>query len=373
MSSPTSREAQRAYQPSDTLDNGNQLPRGFAHLNPESRAWRSWTNLESFALVFAIEDVIMHKGRLLPGAAETISWLLRQEKPIPFVFVTNLDGFADGIQRDVLLQRLRDASMDIGPHQILVRSRPFAYLVKELRLGKKHVIVVSGQGEDDIRDLAAKCGFKRARVWTPDNYLDRRTYVDIRAVLVWSDCRNWDEVLDVIDPILQSDPKIYLFVCDEDFSRATRFAWPSVSSHTVIHMLDSRAETMSQGNPGGLRWSEVNQVPSIDNYGESVCRQIEALVEHLNQQDDTSERLACKSDQIKTIYLMTSNLLQDSKNVERHQHQTVGGPNWKTFLVGGSIADGREGERVYLPDDIFPDVKAAVSVALMEQGFEPVP
>ncbi|KXX75065.1 Cat eye syndrome critical region protein 5 [Madurella mycetomatis] len=371
MSSLTSYEGHQAYRLAATLD--NQMPLGFANPDLKYRTRHSWIDSENFALVFPIEDVVMRKGRLLPGAIESIGWLLRQENPIPFAFVTNLDGFADGLQRDVLLQRLREASIHIGPHQILVRSRPFAYLVEKLRLGKKHVMVVSGQGEEEIRELAAACGFKKARIWTPDTFLDRRTDVDIRAILVWSDCPNWKEVLNVVGPVLQSNPEIYLFVCDEDFGRATNFAWPSVSSHTVIHMLDNHCEAMFPNREGVLRWSDINQAPPIDNYGVSVCKQLEVLLEQQSQQNSPSNELAFRADHIKTIYLLTSNLLQDSKSVERHQHQTVGGPKWKTFLVGGSIADGREGERVYLPDDIFPDIKAAVSVTLMEQGFAPVP
>lgn len=371
MNNLASYEANQAYRLSGILD--HQFPLGFADPNPKSRTRHSWIDSENFALVFAIEDVVMRKGQLLPGAAETISWLLRQEYPIHFAFMTNLDGFVDGIQRDVLLQRLRDVSIDIGPHRILVRNRPFAYLVEKLGLGKKHVMVISGQGEDEVRELAAACGFKRARVWTPDTFLDRRTYVDIRAILVWSDCPNWKEVLNVIDPILRSNPGIHLFVCDEDFGRATNFAWPSVNSHMVIHMLDNHCEVTLPDRGEVPRWSDINQVPPIDNCGASVCKQLEALLEQLRQQDSSCDRLASRANHIDTIYLLTSDLLQDSKSIERHQHQTVGGPKWKTFLVGGSTADGREGERLYLPDDIFPDVKAAVSVALMEQGFAPVP
>jgi hypothetical protein len=330
-----------------------------------------WADKSNFGLVFAIENVVMADGSLLPGAAEAIKWLLEQKKPIPFAFVTNLDGFTDHLQKDTLIRKFEEASIPITARRVVVRGKPFAFLVDGLGFDDEHVLVFSGQPEDEMRSLAEKCGFKPSKVWTPQDYLNRTEDVPLKAVMVWSDYPDWDEALDVMDSAFRSNPNAYLLVCCDDFVRATGGgAYRSISSHVVTHMLDNANVAVDDSDTAPRRWRWANrpQVIPVDNYGASICGELEARLEQLILMENGRV-----SDMVQTVYFITSNLLQDAKNVERHLHRTRGGPRWRTFLVGGSLEDGIEGDREYSPDASFPDIKAAVSAALAEQKRKPVP
>ena len=316
---------------------------------------------ERFGLVFSIENVIMDSGELIPGAAETIDWLVKKTK-IPFAFITNLDGFQDAAQGDALLDKLNKANVRVSVNQLLVRERPFSYLAEKMGLKNQHILVIGGHGEREVRDLAEKCGFQRQKVWTPKFLSKLISDVDIRAVLVWPHCQDWDAALDIIDPLFWARPDMKLFVCSGDFGRATGFRYESVDSVFVMHMLDNRRDSMLSHSLQTRSWANKRQVPAIYTSGQQVYAELKEILDRPVRWHDITH------EPIETIYMMSDNILRDARGVERHQHQTVGGPKWKTFAVGGVFGLDQDGERAYKADDVFPDIKTAVSAALKEQG-----
>jgi hypothetical protein len=316
---------------------------------------------EKFGLVFSIENVVMDDGELIPGAAETIDWLIKKTE-IPFAFITNLDGFEDAAQGAALLDKLNKANVQVSVNQLLVRERPFSFLAEKMGLGNQHILVIGGHGEWKVRELAEKCGFQRQKVWTPESLVGKRLDVDIRAVLVWSHCQDWDAALDIIDPLFWAKPTMQLFVCSDDFGRATGFRYQGVDSCSVMHMLDNRRDSMLSESLQTWSWANKRQVPQIYNCGQQVYDELKEILDKPDRwHGDTWEP-------IKTIYMMSDNILRDARGVERHQHQTVGGPKWKTVAVGGVFGLDQDGERAYKADDVFPDIRTAVSAALKEQG-----
>lgn len=331
---------------------------------------------DCFGLVFAIEDVVMRDGQLCPGAADLIRWLLTQES-IPFVFVTNSDGFRDAAQKDTLLRELQNAESNVQQRRVLVREKPFARVLEQAGLANQHVLIIGDGTTKSIRNLAGRCGFRRNKVWTPES-LGKRSDVDIRAVLVWSNRRDWDAVLDVVDPFLSQsrprprpDPETLLLICTDDFARATGSRHATVDSHFVMHLLDSRSEPRrphADRPRTAVRWAEKWQVPPVDNGGQPVYHDLEMLLDEFNLTTSPSPG------PIQTVYLMTDALGRDASAVERHQNRTVGGPKWKLFAVGGD-ASGQEDPdldgqgRHHRADGVFPDLVAAVRAALGEWGI----
>ncbi|KAK3363219.1 hypothetical protein B0T25DRAFT_596274 [Lasiosphaeria hispida] len=365
---------------------GGELSERSLDVDPSpSRAPHSF-QVPRAGFVFCIEDISMREGKLLPGVCQALNFVLHHD--IPFIFLTNGDGFDDADQGLLLSKQLQEAGVKLTRHHILARGQPFGYLLSSnpdlaLPLSKKNVLIIGGHGHKNVVKLAKRCGFKK--VWTPET-LGARTDVPIFAVLIWSTSDDWDRDMNIIINLGTSatTDDIPVIVCNEDFDRATGHAYRhlGIDCAVVVHMLKGRlgsenrwADWMTE-TPQKLALTDHCRISMADHSGFSIYKQAERLLEEFSQYGNSYSGLNRDiltprgASPLETIYLVTEDSVRDLKGLERHSHQsTPGGPMWRVFHVaGGAYPEGlrfpQAGEprsgRVYQPVGVCATITDAM-------------
>lgn len=297
----------------------HMIPRAGAPQRPEIFEAR-----ENIAFVFGMEHVLMYKGRLLPAAASALRILI--DNNVPFGLFTNDDGFRDGDQEEQLVALLSAAGITIDRQAIVNYNYPFRTIARDLCYAEKDVLIVSGYGEIRVRALAQRAGFRADRIWTPAT-LGINLDVPIAAIMVWSQPHDWDRDLKVICRVLSKyRGGIRLFVCNEDFNRATDFQYPSTDYWTFYHLLCSRQEWSDDDRK---RWlDEILLAPWVNNFKVDVFFTFEGIVARMCQESNIN------MSKIKKMYFVTENYQRDIRQLIRHEDMTVPrAPAWEIIPI----------------------------------------
>ncbi|KAK0716899.1 hypothetical protein B0T26DRAFT_269088 [Lasiosphaeria miniovina] len=189
----------------------------------------------TMGFVFNIENVAMRNGDVPPEVAGVIGSLVRRGIPVAYVTNASADGgFGDVGQKEALVARMLDHAVPVSDYQVCMRHAPFRYLVKTLHLGDRNVLMVGGHGAQGVHRLAAACGFGKA--WTPVTFRGASA-VQIAAIVVLSAPGDPSGDLELVGSILASSPETRLYVCNEDFERATNFQFPAINYSAFMKML----------------------------------------------------------------------------------------------------------------------------------------
>lgn len=326
--------------------------------------------------VFNIENVVMRNGDVPPEVAGVIGSLVR--RGIPVAYVTNAPaggGFGDVGQKEALVARMLDHAVPVSDYQVCVRHAPFRYLVKTLHLGDRNVLMVGGQGAQEVHRLAAACGFGKA--WTPVTFRGASA-VQIAAIVVLSAPADLDLAgdLELVGSILASSPETRLYFCNEDFERATNFQFPTINCSAFMKMLAD----YWRARDGASRWltALARQFPPVDNYGVSMDASLDARLDNINRLGYAYDPLLPDHGfphtlrtllHLQTISLVTDNVQRELPGLERHvsSPQRRYRPAWKALVVGQVpvAARGSRPEPKYRePYKAFRDAKSAILWAL---------
>lgn len=316
---------------------------------------------DRIAFAFAIDGVLLRDGKLLSGAEHSIRFLIQRQ--IPFVVFANAK-LCDYDQRRWLLQELRKVSINLPPHQIIGHDGPFALIALQYDLWDRHVLIIGGDGERNVRRLAFSSGFEK--IWTPAS-LGPRDDVPITVIMIWSDSNNWDRDLGIICRLMLKHWRdINIFICTDDFNRVTDNKYRTIDYWAFYHMLMGRPELEDD-----TEWvDQILREPWVNNGGKDIFATMERDLEQYNQYGPSGPShalgLPAGNDVIKKAYLVTEDARRDMRRLERHV--ATAGPQWTTLLISEALR--REpsadwGSMVkYAADKEFTDVWEAVSYSL---------
>ena len=174
---------------------------------------------DKYAFAFDIDGVLIRGGKPIPEAVEAMK-VLNGKNPwgvkVPYIFVTNGGGKTE---QERCLDLSRQLEMEVSPGQFICGHTP----MRELAQKYKTVLVVGGEGEK-CREVAEGYGFKDVctpgdiikdnihttpfRKLTEDEEKNSRARnfaeVEIEAILVFADSRDWASDQQIIVDLLTS-------------------------------------------------------------------------------------------------------------------------------------------------------------------------
>lgn len=186
---------------------------------PPGNTARETTVTDQYAFAFDIDGVLIRGGRPIPEALEAIK-MLNGENPwgikVPYIFVTNGGGKTEA---ERCLQLSQQLEIPVSPGQFICGHTP----MKEMAEKYRTILVVGGEGEK-CRIVAESYGFKDVvtpgdiikdnqhttpfRTLNADEYCNSRARnfaeVEISAILVFADSRDWASDQQIILDLLMS-------------------------------------------------------------------------------------------------------------------------------------------------------------------------
>ncbi|KAI1077879.1 HAD-superfamily hydrolase [Whalleya microplaca] len=174
-----------------------------------------------FAFAFDIDGVLLHVAKPIPGATDSLKFLLKHK--VPFILLTNGGGKSEAVRVADLQERLDVPELSVD--NFVQSHTPFRELAEPLR---DKAVLVTGSHPETCRAIAHEYGFRnvvtsadvlaacptvfpfqhlpledndvtRARpplLWDPSQ--------GIKAVLVFNDPRDWALDIQIILDLLQS-------------------------------------------------------------------------------------------------------------------------------------------------------------------------
>ncbi|KAM7184836.1 hypothetical protein V8F20_012036 [Naviculisporaceae sp. PSN 640] len=278
---------------------------------------------DNIAFAFGIEHVLMYKGHLLPGAVAALKTLIRNN--IPFGLFTNDDGFRDGDQMDRIVALLSGAGITINRQIIVDYNIPFRTISRDPRCAGKDILIISGCGEIRVRTLAQRAGLRPDRIWTPAT-LPPDLDIPIGGIMIWSQPQDWNRDLGVVCRVISKYRRdLRIFVCNEDFNRATDYQYPSTDYWTFYHLLISRPE-WSENDKDWL--SEMLLAPWANNFKNNVFVTFQEMVARQYGANDIDKL------DFKKMYFVTENYQRDIRQLVRHEDSTVQpGTKWEVIPI----------------------------------------
>ncbi|KAK4969880.1 hypothetical protein LTR66_011626 [Elasticomyces elasticus] len=178
------------------------------------------TTTDKYAYAFDIDGVLLRGGRPIPEALEAMRMLNGQNSygiKIPYIFVTNGGGKTE---QDRCIQLSQQLEIEVSPGQFICGHTP----MREMAATYGTVLVVGGEGEK-CRLVAEGYGFKDVvtpgdiikdnpdttpfRKLTGEEHNDSRlrdfSKVDIEAIFVFADSRDWAGDQQIILDLLMSE------------------------------------------------------------------------------------------------------------------------------------------------------------------------
>jgi len=177
------------------------------------------TVTDKYAYAFDIDGVLIRGGRPIPEAIEAMKMLNGDNEygiKVPYIFVTNGGGKTEA---ERCIQLSKQLEMEVSPGQFICGHTPMGEMAEKYGT----VLVVGGEGEK-CRIVAEGYGFKDVvtpgdiikdnqdttpfRTLTEEEYKNSRTRdfskVDIEAIFVFADSRDWASDQQIILDLLMS-------------------------------------------------------------------------------------------------------------------------------------------------------------------------
>ncbi|KAG9204217.1 hypothetical protein B5807_03259 [Epicoccum nigrum] len=177
------------------------------------------TVTDKYAFAFDIDGVLIRGGRPIPEAIEAMKMLNGENEygiKVPYIFVTNGGGKTEA---ERCIQLSKQLEMEVSPGQFICGHTPMGEMAEKYGT----VLVVGGEGEK-CRIVAEGYGFKDVvtpgdiikdnqdttpfRTLTEEEYKNSRTRdfskVDIEAIFVFADSRDWASDQQIILDLLMS-------------------------------------------------------------------------------------------------------------------------------------------------------------------------
>lgn len=194
---------------------------------------------DDVAFVFGLDDTTVCDDQLKEGVSESVDLLFRLN--IPFVFLNNGDGF-DHIEKAKTVRKHVPSQPE---HFVVLELKPFHYMIGFLGSLNRNVLIIGGCPSDaETIQLARRYGF--ANAYTPATLAGRHN-ISMSCVMIWSNSDDWGRDVRLIDSLRKTNPKLLIFLCDDDFDRATHYRYqqhgePVPSAAVIEHMMRDQCE-----------------------------------------------------------------------------------------------------------------------------------
>ncbi|KAJ5198794.1 uncharacterized protein N7459_008647 [Penicillium hispanicum] len=379
------------------LSSGRNLGRRFIQ-NASS------TRVPNFAFAFDIDGVLLRASKPIPGAAETLALLKRQN--IPFILLTNGGGKHETERVAEISQKL---NVPLDATDIVQSHSPFAELVKGTdetsALEHKCVLVAGGDG-DGCRRVAEQYGFKNVvtpgdifmanpSIWPfsknfydyyktfarplpkPVDPRDPAKSLKIDAMFVFNDPRDWALDTQVIMDLLlssqghlgtlsdkngradlpnhgyQQDGQPHLYFSNPDLWWAAAYPLPRLGQGGFREALGGvwAATTGGPGKGIELKKSVIGK-PYQGTY--------EFAERQMLRNRSTAFGGATNLPHLQHVYMIGDNPESDIRGANSYRSNI--GSSWQSILVRTGVYSG--GEPAWTPKTIADDVQKAVQWAL---------
>ncbi|VUC26538.1 unnamed protein product [Clonostachys rosea] len=349
-----------------------------------------------FAFAFDIDGVLLRESKPIPGAAETLRYLQKNE--IPFILLTNGGGKHESERVQELSDKLK---VDLSNEQFIQSHTPFRHLAADL-LDKN--ILVTGSDASKVREVAEQYGFKRViipadilktypNIWPFNPLLDTvyensgrvlpKGELKIDGVFVYNDPRDWAFDIQLILDLMQtengllgtysqkngrkdlpnggwqSDGQPRLFFSNPDLLWATSYHLSRFGQGSFQSAIRGIWKDLTGGRD--LKYTIIGKPHAYTyEYAERVLSQHRA--------DTFGKPSDAETSRIQRVYMVGDNPESDIRGA--NDYRSPEGTAWRSILVKTGVWDPERGSPSCEPTHRADNVNRAVQWALAQEGWK---